>query len=269
VVTRGRRIVGLDLGQSRDPTALVVLESEPSAVGPSVTSPDRPSVPGPATRSALKPRVTSATASTEAWQIRHIERYPLNRPYPEYVAHTIDLMRTPELRGAPLIIDFTGVGRPVFDMFVASGLTPFGIQIVGGTSVIHKGRIWNVPKRDLATSVLMLMQSRRVRVSSHIYEAQVLIQELLNFRIKISLSGNDQYEAWREGDHDDLVLATACAAWVGLHVPIHALYPQVGGSIPAVAAYRANRHLDPRFATQPDPRTAYMVEREALLGSPV
>jgi hypothetical protein len=38
--------------------------------------------------------------------------------------------------------------------------------------------------------------------------------ELLNFRVKINLaSGHDSYEAWREGDHDDLVLAAAMAVW--------------------------------------------------------
>ncbi len=33
--------------------------------------------------------------------------------------------------------------------------------------------------------------------------------------MKITLAGNDTYEAWREGDHDDLVLAAAMAAWYG------------------------------------------------------
>ena len=39
-----------------------------------------------------------------------------------------------------------------------------------------------------------------------------------NFRATISLTGRDSYgagEDWREGRHDDLVLATAMAAWYG------------------------------------------------------
>lgn len=257
----GRRIVGLDLGQSRDPTALVVLEAEPV---PQPASGQTTSV-SPAARPAFRPRVSNATPSTESWQVRHLERYPLNRPYPEYVQHTLDLMRTPELRGATLVIDYTGVGRPVFDMFSAAGLYPIGILITGGISVSHVGRIWRVPKRDLVTAVLALVQSKRMRISSYIPEAQILIQELLNFRIKVTLSGHDQYEAWRDGDHDDLVLATACAGWAGLHIPAAELRPVLGGSQPAVAAYRANRHLDPRYASQPDPSQQYLVERGALL----
>ena len=41
-----------------------------------------------------------------------------------------------------------------------------------------------------------------------------LKKELLNFRVKINIStSHDSYEAWREGDHDDLVLAVALACW--------------------------------------------------------
>ncbi len=42
-----------------------------------------------------------------------------------------------------------------------------------------------------------------------------MIEELQNFRIKFTRAGNDTYEAWRESDHDDLVLAAAMAAWFG------------------------------------------------------
>jgi len=41
-----------------------------------------------------------------------------------------------------------------------------------------------------------------------------LREELLNFRRKINLmTAHDSYEHWREGDHDDLVLAAAMAVW--------------------------------------------------------
>jgi hypothetical protein len=43
----------------------------------------------------------------------------------------------------------------------------------------------------------------------------VLMRELQDFRVKISDQGHDSYGAWREGAHDDLVLAVAVAAWYG------------------------------------------------------
>ena len=42
----------------------------------------------------------------------------------------------------------------------------------------------------------------------------MLKEELLNFKMKINVAtGHDSYEAWREGEHDDLVLAAALAVW--------------------------------------------------------
>ena len=43
------------------------------------------------------------------------------------------------------------------------------------------------------------------------------MRELAQFKVKINIStGHDSYEAWREGDHDDLVLAVALACWYGV-----------------------------------------------------
>ena len=33
--------------------------------------------------------------------------------------------------------------------------------------------------------------------------------------MKITLAANETFSAWRERDHDDLVLAVALASWVG------------------------------------------------------
>ena len=61
----------------------------------------------------------------------------------------------------------------------------------------------------------VLLQCQRLKFSRDVPESQVLIEELVAFRAKISSSGNDSYEAWREKDHDDLVLALALSCWYG------------------------------------------------------
>jgi len=46
--------------------------------------------------------------------------------------------------------------------------------------------------------------------------AETLVAELINFRPKISASGHASFGAasdWREGSHDDLLLATSMAIW--------------------------------------------------------
>ena len=43
----------------------------------------------------------------------------------------------------------------------------------------------------------------------------MLVQELENFRAKVTTAKNEGLESWREGRHDDLILAVAVAAWLG------------------------------------------------------
>jgi hypothetical protein len=43
--------------------------------------------------------------------------------------------------------------------------------------------------------------------------AETLETELQNFRVKITAAANETFGAWRERDHDDLVLALALAVW--------------------------------------------------------
>ena len=48
----------------------------------------------------------------------------------------------------------------------------------------------------------------------------VLQREMLNFKCKIDpVTVHDSYSAWREDEHDDLVLSAALAAWYGEHAP--------------------------------------------------
>jgi hypothetical protein len=73
-----------------------------------------------------------------------------------------------------------------------------------------------VPKRDLITATLVLLQNGHSRSPKPSPLKDVLVKELLNFRVKINIStAHDSYEAWREGDHDDLVLSVALSCWSG------------------------------------------------------
>jgi hypothetical protein len=47
----------------------------------------------------------------------------------------------------------------------------------------------------------------------------VLAEELAAFRVKVTPAGNETFEAWRERDHDDLVLAVALALSAGSFRP--------------------------------------------------
>ena len=178
-----RYTLGLDLGQAKDYTAV--------AIGQWVRD---------------EPPYTV--------DVRHLQRFPLGTPYPVIVGKIEDMLNRAPLCGeCDLVIDATGVGRPVVDLFQRRGLDPIAVTIMGGTDVIHEYRDWKVPKRDLVSSVQVGLQARTLRVARELPEAETLMNELLNFQVKITTAANDTYGAWREGTHDDLVLAVALTCW--------------------------------------------------------
>ena len=178
-----RFYVGLDLGQSSDYTALSVLDQ---------------SNPG----------------SEASYQVRHLERVR-GIPYPQIVTKVSEIMRSQALAGqAALVVDQTGVGAPVVDLFNQAGLSPVGVLIHGGDKATHEADTWRVPKRDLVGSLQVLFQGGRLKISKKLPLASTLQNELLNFKVKIDpVTAHDSYSAWREADHDDLVLSVAMAAW--------------------------------------------------------
>jgi hypothetical protein len=51
------------------------------------------------------------------------------------------------------------------------------------------------------------------------------MEEMLGMRVRVSPKLHEQYGNWREGEHDDLVLAVAMAVWGAKKV-----YPEVMGA---------------------------------------
>jgi hypothetical protein len=230
--------VGLDLGQAHDFTALAVVESA-------------------IVRSAL-PRPPRVHA------VRHLQRFPLGTPYPRIVADVVGLLRQlarldPRRR---LVVDQTGVGRPVVDMLSEAlfadgdkdrgdkphddkdrGDKPHGsleLVCVTLTSGEPRGlsprsgsgepwglspRSWRLPKKELVATLQVLLQTRRLHIARALPEAAVLVRELENFRVKITPARHEVFEARRAGQHDDLLLATALAAWDAERTPVHEPVP--------------------------------------------
>ena len=145
------------------------------------------------------------------FQVGHLERVPLGTPYPGIVAHVGRLLT--KLPGNPeLVIDFTGVGRPVFDMFVYSGISPTGVLITGGTAETRDGMTCSVPKLTLVSRLQALLHEGRLKILRELDEAETLVRELQDFRVEFTAAGHLTFSA-RSGKHDDLVLALAIAVW--------------------------------------------------------
>ena len=141
----------------------------------------------------------------------HLERIPLGTSYIGIVQHVARLLhRLPA--GTELAIDYTGVGRPVADLFFTTGLSPTLVLITGGTAETYDGGVIAVPKLALVSRLQALLHESRLKIHKDLAEAATLVRELQDFRVEFTAAGSITFNA-RTGKHDDLVLALAIAAW--------------------------------------------------------
>ena len=104
-LTRQKYFVGVDLGQTTDPTAICVLEVL-----------DVPNIEAGQIYSEVPFHPT-------AFHVRHLERLKLGMSYVEQAGYIHQMMHTAPLTKATLVVDQTGVGRPVVDIFRKAGRT--------------------------------------------------------------------------------------------------------------------------------------------------
>jgi hypothetical protein len=197
-----RYTVGLDLGMGAEPTALAVLERR------RVEATDRPDQRRP------------------PYALRHLQRFPPATGYPSIFDSVVTLLRTPPLPGAWLLADYTAVGRAVLRLLVEamSGRVTCnfsGVALTAGREIgSPPSGGFAIAKPELVGTLQVLLQTKRLQVSRDLTEAQLLVRELQNYRPRVVLPKSDEL-LWREGAHDDLVLAVGLAAWGGEHVLPH------------------------------------------------
>jgi hypothetical protein len=185
--------VGLDLAQTQDYSALVILERR------------------------------GHTPQNYQFDCKYLKRWELRTGYPEIVSDVVKLVNSPQLtenvrERSVLAIDQTGVGAGIADLFrlekMAAKLIP--IYITSGTDITRDGDVRRVPKRVLVTNTAIALQTGKLQISEQLPLTETLVAELQNFKAKITTSGNDTYGAgaeWRVGNNDDLVLALSMALW--------------------------------------------------------
>ncbi|RLC96630.1 MAG: hypothetical protein DRI46_13720, partial [Chloroflexi bacterium] len=135
--------VGADLGQSYDPTAIVVLERQWGYLNQA-------------------DGVHDLNTPLTFYRVRHMERLPLGLDYVQQVQYIGSLMRRAPLNSAELLIDFTGVGRPVFDIFNQQGIKAEGVSITAGNQESQEMHGWNVAKQILVSTVQAELHSGRL-----------------------------------------------------------------------------------------------------------
>jgi hypothetical protein len=195
--SESRWVIGVDLGQRRDYSAVAALE-----VFDAVYDERDP--------------ISYDFVRTRTHRVRGVERVRLGTPYPDVVRHVRDLAQRPPFSGkCTLVVDGTGVGTPVVDLLRAArpGCRIVPVSITGGDQESSDGTLYRVPKRDLMIGLQVVIEQRRLEIASRSRWARELMGELAGIKQTVTGFGRAKFEAEGSRAHDDLVLAVALAWW--------------------------------------------------------
>ncbi|GEM_PF-411383 len=205
-----RVVVGLDLGQASDYSALVLLEVHPGHEG-----------------------------AVQRYSVGFIHRWQLGSSYVTIAHDAARLVQGLGERGR-LVVDATGVGAGVVDMLRAARLAPVAVTLTSGREASAVAGGWHVPKLEVAAGLVRVFQEQRIAIRKDLGLAGVLLGEARSFKIKPTLHGAVTVEAWRERDHDDLVLSLGLAVWwAEQHSGL--ILPEMGQPVPLSGAWDPSR----------------------------
>jgi hypothetical protein len=177
-------VVGVDIGQTRDPTAICV--AEPEWRGPELR-----------------------------FNIRFLERLPLGALYPDITRRLSDVffgVQRQVSQWPRIYVDATGVGKPVVDLLREG--CPDGeiipVYFTHGDRRFEENGEVRLGKGFLVSRLQALLQTGRIHLP-RTAESEVLFEELMSYEIRVSTNANDVYGAFKVGTHDDQVTALGLA----------------------------------------------------------
>ena len=208
-------VVGVDIGQKVDPTAIVVDEREWRETTAAHWANPR------ATGLFDGGDLVHIPAQGETVHVaRHIARLPLGTPYPRVAEHLVGVVAALVARGVArprLLVDATGVGTPVVDILREALGRERARDLLAVTfthgdrfTIDRAARTASLGKAYLVSRLQALLQTARLKLPQT-DEARALARELHDYEIRIDTDANDRYGAFRVGTHDDLVTALGLA----------------------------------------------------------
>ena len=189
--------LGLDLGKRKDFSALALLEY---------------------TRPYIEYRNPVTYAMEQEFEdpryaIRQLDRIPLGTKYTDVVEQVRSKLFkiTQQNYDCTLIVDATGVGQPVIEMFhhLPARATLVPVVITAGSGESRTSDEWRIAKQDLIAGLQIMLETGKLQISNKLAYTSALLEELLEFRGTTTPRGNEI----SEGPQDDLVIAAALAVW--------------------------------------------------------
>lgn len=209
----GPVVLGLDIGQKRDPTALAVAEVRERRTG----------------------RVVANDHEMEdVFRLRFIAALPLGTPYPTVAERVVDKVEEiataareegrdlerdePAEPNISLRIDATGVGAPVIDL-IRQSLRDASVRVNLSEVTFAAGQelhgSWGsehmrLGKAFMVSRLQALLQTDRIKAPDTA-EVRALVRELQNYELRVNDKATLQAGAFRVGTHDDLATALGLA----------------------------------------------------------
>jgi len=195
------RILAVDLGKQNDSSAIVMMD-----------------IVERRQETGLSPHQFQPLATVQELHVVFIERPPLGTLYTDLVDRIDAIMKHPDNdRKTYLVIDQSGIGQPVCDFLRKKKLNPIGITITAGEAVNSTDTGYKVSKAILVSTLQIIFKRHRIKISGQLpmgVKSQ-LLHELKSFQAKIKTqTKNVSYEAAKEEDHDDIVMALAIGVWI-------------------------------------------------------
>lgn len=202
----GIPVIGIDIGQKRDRTAICAAEIDYRKKDPH--------------RRGSR-RITH-------YLVRYLQRLPLGTPFPQVAERLGEICRQARERTSKrpdVFVDATGIGTPIIEVLedhAPDACFVWAVYFTYGDrrSEDRSKRMVTLGKCYLVSRVQTLLQCRHLHLPQG-GEARALARELLDYEIRVDENANDRYGAFRVGPHDDLVTALGLAVQAE---PIRSVY---------------------------------------------
>lgn len=183
-------LIGVDIGQRAEPSALCVTETEDRA---------------------------GSHGSETHYLVRHLERLPAGTTYPALADRAAQVSSGVSERGtgSPYVyVDATGLGEAVVNLF-SSRIHGARVVAVYFTHGDRRNRVSprevQIGKAYLVARLQTLLQVGCLHLP-RTPDAEALARDLLDFHVQMTEDANDRYGAFRVGARDDLVTALGLAS---------------------------------------------------------